>query len=182
MKCMPTLIFLQASREEIEAWMSGIMQCKLKSIWINTPQKQQRSCIMTSFGFSSKMRNLYPRPRIIVMWILRNFQQVKNKDRCSQFGDSTHVGGSQCLAKNSSVQLTRSLDTVPVFVTKRSKHPSRQEDQKHINYKQELCMHKRKPNAATLKVTVAVMVPPALRSRCSTHKPVQRRFPHQLTS
>ena len=62
MKCMPTLIFLQASGKEIEEWMSGIMQSKLKSIWLRTPQKQPRFCIMTSFVFSCMMRNLYPRP------------------------------------------------------------------------------------------------------------------------
>ena len=33
---MPTLISLQASVKEIEVWISGKMQSKLKSIWLNT--------------------------------------------------------------------------------------------------------------------------------------------------
>ena len=41
MKCTPTLIFLQALGKEIEVWMSGTMQCKLKSIWLSTPQNSK---------------------------------------------------------------------------------------------------------------------------------------------
>ena len=85
------------------------------------------------------------------------------------------------LQRNSSVKLAISLDTLPVFVTKRSKHTLSLKDQRHINYKQEQCMCKRKPYAASLKITVPVMIPSACTSRCSTHKPVRRSFPHQLT-
>ena len=74
------------------------------------------------------------------------------------------------LQRNSNVKLVISLDILPIFVTKRSKYPSSLEDQRHINYKQEQCMHKRKPYAATLKITVPVMITSACRSRCSTHK------------
>ena len=86
------------------------------------------------------------------------------------------------LQRNSSVKLPISLDVFLMFATKRSKHPSHLEDQMPINYKQEQCMQKRKSYADTLKITVPVMIPSACRSRCSTHKPVERRFPHQLTS
>ena len=42
MKCVPTLTFLQASGKAIEAWMSGIIWCKLKSIWLNTPPRNSQ--------------------------------------------------------------------------------------------------------------------------------------------
>ena len=61
MKCTPASNFLQASGKVREVWMSGIMQYKLNSIWLNTSQIQPRYCIETSFGFSCMMRNLYPR-------------------------------------------------------------------------------------------------------------------------
>ena len=51
MKCTPTSIFLQASDKEVEAWM------QYKSILLNNPQKQPRSYIVTSFGFSCMMKN-----------------------------------------------------------------------------------------------------------------------------
>ena len=63
------------------------------------------------------------------------------------------------LQRNSNVKLVTSLDISLVFVIKRSKHPSSLEDQRLINYKQEQCMHKREPYAATLKITVPVMIP-----------------------
>ena len=80
----------------------------------------------------------------------------------------------RALQRNSSVKLAISLDTLPVFVTKGSMHLSSQEDQGHINSKQEQSMHKRKPYAATLEITVPVMIPSACKHRCSAHKPVQR--------
>ena len=42
MKCTPSLICLQASGKATEAWISGIMQCKPKSIWLNTPQNDEQ--------------------------------------------------------------------------------------------------------------------------------------------
>ena len=56
MKCAPTLIFLQASDKEVEVWMNGTMQCKFKSILVNTPPKQPRFYIVTYFGFSCMMK------------------------------------------------------------------------------------------------------------------------------
>ena len=95
----------------------------------------------------------------------------KNKDRCSKCGDFTHVEGS-APPRNSRVKLAISLDILLVFATKRSKHPSSPEDQRHINYKQEQCVYKRRPYADTLIITVPVMIPSACRSRCNTSKPV----------
>ena len=51
MKCTPTLICLQVSGKAIEAWMSGIMQCKLKSIWLNTPQETAKILHCDFFWF-----------------------------------------------------------------------------------------------------------------------------------
>ena len=85
------------------------------------------------------------------------------------------------LLRNFSLKLAISLDTSLVFVTRRSKHPSSQEDQRQFNtmWKQYMC--KKKPYATTLKITVPVIIPSACRSRCSAHKLIQRSFPYQLT-
>ena len=48
-------------------------------------------------------------------------------------GDSTHVEGFQCPVKKFQCKACHSLDSLPVFVTKRSKHPSSHVDQRHIN-------------------------------------------------
>ena len=72
------------------------------------------------------------------------------------------------LQRNSNVKLVTSLDISLVFVIKGSKHHSSLEDQNIINYKQEHCVHKRKPYAATLKITVPVMTHFACKSKCST--------------
>ena len=61
----------------IEVCMSGIMQYKHKSIWLNTPQKQLRSALWHLLVFPCMVRNLYRRPLIIVMSILRSFQLVE---------------------------------------------------------------------------------------------------------
>ena len=37
MRCVPNLIFSQASDKEVEVWMNGTVQCKHKSILLNTP-------------------------------------------------------------------------------------------------------------------------------------------------
>ena len=74
------------------------------------------------------------------------------------------------LQRKSNVKFVTSLDISPVFVIKRNKHLSRLEDQRLINYNQEQCMPNREPFAATLKVTVPVMILSACRSKCSAKK------------
>ena len=76
------------------------------------------------------------------------------------------------LQRNSNVKLVTSLDISLVFVIKRIKHHSSLKDQRHINYRQEQCMHKREPYVTTLKITVPVMTHFACKSKFSTHKPV----------
>ena len=58
----------------------GTMQCKLKSIWQNTPQKQPGSCTETSSGSSCMMRNLFQKPLMMGMWNLDKFT-VRHKVR-----------------------------------------------------------------------------------------------------
>ena len=90
--------------------------------------------------------------------------------------------GFQCPAKKFQCNVCHNFGHFTSLCFQKKEAPSCPEDQRHINYKQEQCMHKRKPFVATLKITVPVMTPSACRSRCRTHKPVQRRFPHQLIS
>ena len=61
----------QALDKAIGVLMDGTMWCKLKSTWQNTPQKQPRSYMGTSFGSSCmmRMRNLFPRPLMMGMWM-----------------------------------------------------------------------------------------------------------------
>ena len=60
---------------------------------------------------------------------------LQNKKRCSKCGNSTHVEGFQCPAKSSNVMLVTSLDTLAVFVLRKSNLHSSQGNQRYINYK-----------------------------------------------
>ena len=96
----------------------------------------------------------------------------KNKDRYSKCGDSTHVEGFQCPLNKFQYKACHKFAHFTVFVIKRSKHHSSLEDCGLINYKQEQCMHRREPYAATLKITVLVMTHFAFKSKYSAHKPI----------
>ena len=89
----------------------------------------------------------------------------QNKDRYSKYGDSAHIEGFQCAAKNSNAKLATSLDTLPVFVMRKSKLISNPEDQRHTNYKQAQCMTKIVPFAVNLKMTAQVKIPSACRTK-----------------
>ena len=67
--------------------------------------------------------------------------------------------------KNSNVKFATSLDTLAVFVTRKSKLISYPGDQRHTNYKQAPCMPKIVPFATNLKMTVQVKIPSACRSK-----------------
>ena len=209
--------------------MNGTMQCKHKSILLNTPKEQPRLYIVKSFGFflhdeefvsktindcnvdlekfpARKVRQLAMKmesskatvchikqvggyPQAVQINLIKhqhteissgkhkkrksfvqpkqpshkNVVQMnpqassytknsfdprnahKNKDRCSKCGEEL-----QC-------KPVTSLDISLVFVIKISKHHSSLGDQRLTNYKQEQCMYKREPYAATLKIAVPVM-------------------------
>ena len=85
------------------------------------------------------------------------------------------------LQRSSNVKLVTSLDTLPAFVTRRSKLHSSQGNQKHINYRKGQYMQKKVPYAVIQTITAQVMIPSPCRSKNSAHKLISRRFPSQHT-
>ena len=90
----------------------------------------------------------------------------KNKDGCSKCGDSTHVEGFQCTVKKFQCKACHKFGHFISLCYQKKQAPFKS----------------RRPNVATLNITVPVMIPSACKYRGSTHKPIQRRFPHQRTS
>ena len=96
----------------------------------------------------------------------------KNKDRCSKCGDSTLVEGFQCPPKKFQCKAYHkfchftSLCYKKKQVHFKSRRPKIHQLQAETVYAQEKAIHGHSDGS----------------SRCSAHKPVQRRFPHQLTS
>ena len=78
MKCELGVTCLQTFSRAIDQWMSGIMLYKLHLVLLNIHQKLQISCIMTSFGFSSKMKNLCLRPSMMAALTLTSSLQSRS--------------------------------------------------------------------------------------------------------
>ena len=105
----------------------------------------------------------------------------KNKDRCSKCGDSTHVEGFQCLAKKFQCKACHKFGHFTSLCYQKKQHPFKSSRPTGTsNCKQEQCMCVRIPYAASMK-RVPVMTHSACNSKYSTHNPVSRRFPYQLT-
>ena len=75
MKCKPDLTCSQAFARATDLQMSGTMWYKLKCV-AKYPTELQTSCIMTSFGFSWKMKNLCQKPSMTAVLILTSFLQA----------------------------------------------------------------------------------------------------------
>ena len=60
-------------------------------------------------------------------------QAHTSKERLSKCGDSRHIEGFKCTAKNTSLSLVISMDILPACVS-RNKYLSGQEHPKHISY------------------------------------------------
>ena len=63
-----------------------------------------------------------------------------NKDRCSKCGDTAHIEGFQCLAKNINVKLATNLDILQACVSRKSKLTPDPGDPNPISYEQVQCM------------------------------------------
>ena len=89
----------------------------------------------------------------------------QNKDRCSKCGDTAHIEGFQCPAKNINVKLATNLDILPVFVSRKSKLVPKPEDPKCISYKLAQYMLKKVPFAVNQKGTGQARIHFACRSK-----------------
>ena len=72
-----------------------------------------------------------------------------DKSRCSKCGDSVHIEGFQCPAKNTSARLAISLATLPACVFRRSKPPTSIGSLKPIRFRQAVQMSIEVPHMTT---------------------------------
>ena len=102
-----------------------------------------------------------------------------NKDRCSKCGDTAHIEGFQCPAKNTSVKLATSLDILQACVSRKSKLTSNPEDAKHISCKQVQCMQKEVPHMTTQMRIALVKVHFACKSISNASRIKNKMFQDQ---
>ena len=141
---------------------------KKKKSYVKSKQPSHKHAVQENFQASGYNKKSFD-PRNV----------HKNKDRWSKCRDSTHVEGFQCPAKKFQCKMCHKFGHFTSLCYQK-KHSSSQEDQRHIYSKWEQCMCKKKPYVATLKITVAVMIPSACKFRCCMYKIIQRNFQHQL--
>ena len=91
-----------------------------------------------------------------------------NKDRYSKCGDTDHIEGFQCPAKNTNVKLATSLEVLPACVSRKGKLPPNPGDPKHISYKQTQYVQKKVPYMTNQKKIALVKIHSACKSKSST--------------
>ena len=104
---------------------------------------------------------------------------LNNKDRCSKCGDTAHIEGFQCPAKNTNVKLATSLDILQACVSRKSKLISNPEDPKDISCKQVQFMQKEVPHMTTLMKIALVKIHFACKSRSNASRIKNKKFQDQ---
>ena len=104
-----------------------------------------------------------------------------NKDRCSKCGDTAHLEGFQCPAKNANVKIATSLATLQACASRKSKQTSNPEGLNHTSCKQVQFNQKEVPHMTPWMRKALQMIHFACKSRSNASRTKNKRCQDQLT-